>query len=79
MCFGGKEAKFGERFYSDKVFSLEILMSLRTAREQNNDLLYFYPCTFTNYLSLYSSYSFIIIIFYFLIILADYALCSLVF
>lgn len=46
------------------------LMSLRTPREQNNDLLYFYSCTLTNYLSLYSIYSFIF--FYFLIILKFY-------
>lgn len=72
VCFGRKAAKFAERFYSDKVFSLEILMSLRTAREQNNDLLYFYSCTFTNYLSLYSIYSFF---FYFLTILKFYRQC----
>lgn len=59
VCFGRKAAKFAERFYSDKVFSPKILMSLRTPREQNNDLLYFYSCTLTNYLSLYSIYSFI--------------------
>ena len=58
-------------------------MSLRTPREQNNDLLYFYSCTLTNYLSLYSIYS----LFFLLpnnikvlpIVLGNYALSSLVF